>query len=406
METRRSFLISAGGAGLTLRPARRVRRRQEELGLGGGRRQRSRWGSSPRAPGQAAGFGEVDPYILGLVKRRPKDGVKGGDGKTYKVKIVPKDSQSSPEHAASVAKDLINGTKVDLMLASSTRRWSTRSRTPARPPACRASRRSAVAGVVLRPRRQGGRQGRVQVHLPLLVRRRGLRGRPTSRPGSRSKTTTSSACCIRTTPTATRCARALRRRWRRRASKSSTPAPTTTARTTSRPRSRRSRRTSARSSTRSRCRPTSRRSGSRPRSRATSRSIAADRQDRPVPVAGRGARRPRPGLSAPRSGRRRSRTSPRFLKKTSQELADGYQATGKQWTQMVGSTAALFDAAHGGDRAAPNPKDKEGLADAISKLQVDTPLGHLDWTRARSRTSCRRRWSIASGSRATSTRST
>ena len=70
-----------------------------------------------------------------------------------------------------------------------------------------------------------------------------------------------------------------------------------------------------------------------------------------------------------------------FLGKTSQELADGYQETGKQWTQMVGSTAALFDVCMALIAAAPNPKDKVGTADAISKLQVDTPLGHLDWTK-------------------------
>ena len=48
---------------------------------------------------------------------------------------------------------------------------------------------------------------------------------------------------------------------------------------------------------------------------------------------------------------------------------------------MVGSTAALFDVCMALIAAAPNPKDKVGTADAISKLQVDTPLGHLDWTK-------------------------
>ena len=74
---------------------------------------------TPRTGG-ASGFGEVDPYILGLVKEATKDGVKGGDGKTYKIRIVAKDSQSSPTVAAQVAADLINSTHIDLMLASST----------------------------------------------------------------------------------------------------------------------------------------------------------------------------------------------------------------------------------------------------------------------------------------------
>jgi branched-chain amino acid transport system substrate-binding protein len=74
---------------------------------------------TPRT-GEASGFGEVDPYIIGLVKKATKDGIKGGDGKTYKINIVAKDSQSSPTVAAQVAADLINSTHIDLMLTSST----------------------------------------------------------------------------------------------------------------------------------------------------------------------------------------------------------------------------------------------------------------------------------------------
>jgi branched-chain amino acid transport system substrate-binding protein len=69
-----------------------------------------------------------------------------------------------------------------------------------------------------------------------------------------------------------------------------------------------------------------------------------------------------------------------LLGKSSKELADGYEATGKQWTQMVGSTAALFDVGIAAIKAAKNPKDKAGLADTMGRLKVDTPLGHLDWT--------------------------
>ena len=48
-----------------------------------------------------------------------KDGIKVGNA-TYPVEVVVKDSQSNPNRAAEVAKELIVGDKVDLMLAAST----------------------------------------------------------------------------------------------------------------------------------------------------------------------------------------------------------------------------------------------------------------------------------------------
>ena len=119
--TRRSFLVKAGGAGLTIASS-------GVLAACGGVKKSGGGGSAdtlkiglvtPRT-GQAAGFGEVDPYILGLVRKATADGVKGGDGKTYKVEILPRDSQSSPQRAAEVAKGLINSDQIDMMLASST----------------------------------------------------------------------------------------------------------------------------------------------------------------------------------------------------------------------------------------------------------------------------------------------
>ena len=75
---------------------------------GGRQRRHAQVGLVTPRTGQAAGFGEVDPYILDLVRKATADGVKGGDGKTYKVEILPEDSQSSPQRAAEVAKGLIN----------------------------------------------------------------------------------------------------------------------------------------------------------------------------------------------------------------------------------------------------------------------------------------------------------
>jgi branched-chain amino acid transport system substrate-binding protein len=69
--------------------------------------------------GPAAGFGEGDHYILGLARAALAKGLTIG-GKHYSVQVVSKDSQSSPSRCAQVANDLLHGTKVDLLLATST----------------------------------------------------------------------------------------------------------------------------------------------------------------------------------------------------------------------------------------------------------------------------------------------
>jgi branched-chain amino acid transport system substrate-binding protein len=73
---------------------------------------------SPRT-GPAAGFGEPDAYALGLARNAFASGLDIG-GKHYDVQIIDKDGQSNPQRSAQVANDLINGDKVDLMLATST----------------------------------------------------------------------------------------------------------------------------------------------------------------------------------------------------------------------------------------------------------------------------------------------
>jgi branched-chain amino acid transport system substrate-binding protein len=73
---------------------------------------------SPRT-GPAAGFGEPDPYALALARKKLAKGLVIG-GKRYAVKIIDKDNQSSPPRAAALAKQLINGEKVDFMLSTST----------------------------------------------------------------------------------------------------------------------------------------------------------------------------------------------------------------------------------------------------------------------------------------------
>jgi branched-chain amino acid transport system substrate-binding protein len=89
-------------------------------------------GSSPSAPsgsikigyvspitGSTSGFGEPDPYVIGLAKKAFSSGLSIG-GTSYSVEIISRDSQSTPSVSAQVANDLISGQKVDLMLTTST----------------------------------------------------------------------------------------------------------------------------------------------------------------------------------------------------------------------------------------------------------------------------------------------
>ncbi len=65
---------------------------------------------------------------------------------------------------------------------------------------------------------------------------------------------------------------------------------------------------------------------------------------------------------------------------TSPDLATGYQqATGKQWTQQLGATLALFDAGAAALKGAADPKNKDAVAEGIAKLDVQTPVGRLVW---------------------------
>ncbi len=69
--------------------------------------------------GATSGFGEPDPYVIGLARKALQGGLTIG-GTNYSVEIVTRDSQSTPSVSAQVANDLITGQKVDLMLTTST----------------------------------------------------------------------------------------------------------------------------------------------------------------------------------------------------------------------------------------------------------------------------------------------
>jgi branched-chain amino acid transport system substrate-binding protein len=69
--------------------------------------------------GATSGFGEPDPYVIGLARKAFSSGLSIG-GTSYSVEIISRDSQSTPQVSSQVANDLISGQKVDLMLTTST----------------------------------------------------------------------------------------------------------------------------------------------------------------------------------------------------------------------------------------------------------------------------------------------
>ena len=66
----------------------------------------------------------------------------------------------------------------------------------------------------------------------------------------------------------------------------------------------------------------------------------------------------------------------------SKDLASGYeQSSSKQWNQQLGASLALFDVAAAALKASGSPKDRAKVAGAMATLAVDTPIGHLDWSK-------------------------
>ncbi|MBB4238518.1 ABC transporter substrate-binding protein [Rhizobium esperanzae] len=109
--TRRSFIASAaaGSAALALSGRTAFAQGGDTLKVGF---------ISPRT-GPLGGFGETDGYVLELARKALAGGLQAG-GKTWKVEIIDRDTQSDPSRAGQLAKDLINNEAIDLMLAVST----------------------------------------------------------------------------------------------------------------------------------------------------------------------------------------------------------------------------------------------------------------------------------------------
>ena len=73
---------------------------------------------SPRT-GPLAEFGRSDPFVIDLVRQRTGGRLRVGDT-NYELEILDRDSQSDPTRATQLAKQLINDEAIDLMLATST----------------------------------------------------------------------------------------------------------------------------------------------------------------------------------------------------------------------------------------------------------------------------------------------
>jgi branched-chain amino acid transport system substrate-binding protein len=104
---RRSFIAGAAAGGAVLAAPALAQQRTIKLGY-----------VSPQT-GPLAAFAEADNFTVAAFRESMKGGLKIGN-RTYPVDVVVKDSQSNPNRAAQVAKDLIVQDKVDLILVAST----------------------------------------------------------------------------------------------------------------------------------------------------------------------------------------------------------------------------------------------------------------------------------------------
>jgi branched-chain amino acid transport system substrate-binding protein len=111
--TRRTFIKTSTASGVALAagpvfaPAVHAQARAIKLGY-----------VSPQT-GPLAAFAEADNFVLGQFRQATKAGFKVGSA-TRPIEVLVRDSQSNPNRAAEVAKDLIVRDKVDLMLVAST----------------------------------------------------------------------------------------------------------------------------------------------------------------------------------------------------------------------------------------------------------------------------------------------
>jgi branched-chain amino acid transport system substrate-binding protein len=109
--SRRDFLVATGAAGVALTQPYGAFAADADNVLKIGF-------ISPRT-GPLGSFGQTDGYVLDHARQALAKGLTI-EGKTYKVEILDRDTQSDPSRASQLAKTLISSDQVDLMLAIST----------------------------------------------------------------------------------------------------------------------------------------------------------------------------------------------------------------------------------------------------------------------------------------------
>lgn len=331
--------------------------------------------------GEAAGFGEPDTYVLGVVRKALAGGITAADGKHYSVEIIQKDSQSNPQTAASVANDLINSSGVDLMLATSTPEVVN----PVSD-ACEAAGTPCISTIVpwqawyfgrgakpgnnaafkytyhfsfgvedfaafytsmwhllptnkivggLYPNDSDGNAFRADL-IPLM-RKAGFKVVDAGAyndglndfSAQIAKLKAANAQIFNTAPLPPDFATF----WRQAAQQGYKPIIPTIAKT-----------------------------GLFPSQVEALGSLG-------------------PGLATGTFWSPIFPYSSSLTGLTGKQIQAGYEATGKQWTQVLGSDFALWDVGIAALKHGPNPKDKAGLANSIPTLVVQTPLGTIDWTK-------------------------
>jgi branched-chain amino acid transport system substrate-binding protein len=382
--SRRSFLIKAGGTGLTLASSGVLAAcgGVKQSGSGGGGETTLKIGLVTPRTGQAAGFGEVDPYIIGLVKDATKNGVKGGDGKSYTIQIVSKDSQSSPQRAAEVANGLINSDKIDLMLASSTPEVVN----PVSD-ACEAAGVPCISTVLPWEAWYFGRGAKEGDNAAFNFTYHFSFGVGEFATGyfdswKSIKTNRVVGALYPNDADGNAIRQGFIPEMRKAGFKVVDAGPYNDGLNDFSSQIARFKQNNCQIFN----------TFPLPPDFATFWRQAAQQGYQPIiPQIAKTGLFPSQvealgdlghGLVGTAFWTRTFPYSSSLLKKTSRELADGYeQATGKRWTQMVGNTAALFDVGMAAIGNASNPKDKKAFADSIATLKVDTPVGPLDWSK-------------------------
>ncbi|MEM7303082.1 MAG: ABC transporter substrate-binding protein [Pseudomonadota bacterium] len=110
--TRRQFLATSAAAGTLaasgpFMPAVHAQARSLKIGY-----------VSPKT-GPLAAFAEVDEFIINGFLKSVSGGIRAGS-KSYNVEVVVKDSQSNPNRAAEVAKELVVDDEIDMMVVGHT----------------------------------------------------------------------------------------------------------------------------------------------------------------------------------------------------------------------------------------------------------------------------------------------